>query len=151
MCNPCPRSLCNRSPRFIPCGFVPSHGWFFPLFGGVPQDHINQFHSRIIDGKMPPAFDRLAQLHVQALDRVRCVDHLPNLRRVTEERDHFLPIALPTLPDHRIFLPQATLLELLEPLPSHRRAFCPVDILQHLRHRLALFPTAKNHTVGTNL
>lgn len=100
---------------------------------------------------MPPVFDHLAQLHVQALDRVRCVDHLPNLRRVAEERDHFLPVALPTLPDHRIFLPQATLVKLLEPLPSHRRAFCPVDILQPLRHRLALFPTAKAQTVARQM
>lgn len=46
-------------------------------------------------GEMPACLDELAQLHVQALDHIGCVDRPPVARRKREVRRDLLPGALP--------------------------------------------------------
>jgi hypothetical protein len=59
---------------------------------------------------------RLAQLAIERLDRVRCVDHATDLGRKRQERGHVLPRVKPRLGDHREplipFLVEALELEL---------------------------------------
>lgn len=47
----------------------------------------------------------LAQLHVQALDGVGCVNHAPDVRREDEERRDVLPGPLPGGGDHWVLWP----------------------------------------------
>ena len=50
-------------------------------------------------------FDELAQLHIQASDRLRGVDHLAYVGRKRDDLDDAFSAAAPSLPDRRAFVP----------------------------------------------
>ena len=110
-----------------------------PFLRDVAQRQVEQFEDRLIVGKRAARFRHFAQRHVQRLNRVGRVDHLPNLRRVREERNHARPVAAPGLRNRgKLRIPLQA--KLSQSLFGFRFGRGGVDRLQVRRHFLALFP-----------
>src|SRR5918997_2212689 len=89
--------------------------------------------------------DGPAQLRVQRLDRVRCVDDPPDAFGKGEERNHEVPIAPPTLGDSGILAAPWTLCEGVERGLACLSISRAIDGPQCLRHTLAILPGGKIH------
>ena len=97
---------------------------------------------------MPLVADRLADLAVQALDRVGRVDDLADLRREREERNHLLPLAAPAGDDRWVLLAPGAFLEHAKGGRGGLGAGRRVDRLQILRDCFALLPGRELHRVA---
>src|SRR6516225_10470266 len=90
-----------------------------PVAGALVLDVADrqpqQLDDRVIVREVAPVLDDLAQLVVQALDRVRGVDDLPDLGRERQERGEPLPGALPGRDHARV-----AAAELHQPAPAAR-------------------------------
>src|SRR3954449_10054767 len=71
-----------------------------PLGVGLDDRQVDQLGRGLLVGEMPAGLDRLADLAMQALDRVGCVDGAAQLLGQGQERDHVLPGVAPG-PDGR--------------------------------------------------
>lgn len=110
-----------------------------PSLADVLHRKPNQFQHRFVRAKRSPRFRHLPQRVIQRLDRIRCVDHLANLFRVSEEWNDVIPILLPRFTDGRVALipPLAELLQLQSCFLFRRRR---VNLAQLCRNLLARFP-----------
>jgi len=88
--------------------------WPLPFRLDLPQCQVDQLDCRVIARKMSLVPDRLADLAMQALDRVGRVDDLADLRREREERDDLLPLAAPAGDDRWVLLAPGAFLERVE-------------------------------------
>src|SRR5215210_7089407 len=66
-----------------------------PLGVGLDDRQVDQFGRGLLVGEVPAGLDRLADLAVQALDRVGGVDRAAQLFGQRQERDHVLPGVAP--------------------------------------------------------
>src|ERR671913_1247751 len=89
--------------------------------------------------------DGPAQLRVQRLDCVRCVDDPPDAFGKGEEWNHEVPIAAPTLGDSGILAAPWTLCEGVERGLACFGISRAIDGPQCLRHTLAILPGGKIH------
>ena len=96
---------------------------------------------------MALVMDGLANLAVQALDRVGRVKDFSDLRGEREERDDLLPLTAPTGGDGRVLLAPGALLEVVQHRSGGWRTGRRIDRSQGLRDGLALLPRRKLHRV----
>src|SRR5438105_8379456 len=85
-------------------------GLFGPLAGPLVLDVADrqpqQLDHRLVVGEVPAVLDDLAELVVQALDRVRRVDDLADFRRERQERGEPFPGAFPGRHHARVAVPE---------------------------------------------
>ena len=93
----CPAAVVERS---LPSGRVAGHVRAVGV--RVADDQVEHLERTELIREMPPSSRRLAEPGVRALDRVRGVDDLADLRREPEERGELLPRDAPEPNDRRI-------------------------------------------------
>src|SRR5271169_2447905 len=94
---------------------------------------------------MSSGSDGAAQLRIQRLDGIRCVDDPSHAFGESEERNHELPVAAPALRDCRIFYAPRTLRKGIEGSLTGSSIGCAIDRTQRLRQALAILPGGKIH------
>lgn len=107
-----------------------------------PDRQIDQLLGGILGGERAPRLDRFPDHPVQALNRVRGIDHPADFRAEGEERNHLLPGPAPGLGDRGI-LPAPDLIEGLQRVPGRLGGLGAVDLAQLGRDRLAVLPGAE--------
>src|SRR3954470_22515580 len=75
-----------------------------PLGVGADDRQVDELGGGLLVGKVPAGLDRLADLAVQALDRVGRVDRASELVGEREERGHVLPAGAPGVDGRRVAL-----------------------------------------------
>src|SRR6266566_922740 len=70
-----------------------------PAAADVAHAEVEQLQQRVVVGEVPTVLRDLAQLVVDALDRVGGVEDVADLGREREERDHVFPVVTPELDD----------------------------------------------------
>ena len=93
----CPAAVVERS---LPSGRAAGHVRAVGV--RVADDQVEHLERTLLIREMPPSSRRLAEPGVRALDRVRGVDDLADLRREPEERGELLPRDAPEPNDRRI-------------------------------------------------
>src|SRR3954452_16523484 len=73
-----------------------------PFGVGLDDREVDELGGALFVGEVPAGLDRLADLAVQALDRVGGVDGAAQLVGQREERDHVLPGVAPDLDGRRV-------------------------------------------------
>src|SRR4051794_3792606 len=73
-----------------------------PLGVGLDDREVDELGRGLFVGEVPAGLDRLADLAVQALDRVGGVDRASELVGQREERDHVLPTGAPRADRRRV-------------------------------------------------
>jgi len=111
--------------------------WFiasFQCLTGRPQSAVilrgsqpDQLAGRVVAGEMPAGLDDLADLGVDAFDRIGRVDHPADLRRKGEERDHPVPRPAPSSDHDGEFPAPCALLELVQGRLGSLRADGAID------------------------
>src|SRR5579859_5708730 len=94
---------------------------------------------------MASGSDGSAQLRVQRLDGVRCVDNFADTFGEREERNDKVPVAAPALRDRRILLAPRTLCEGIEGGLADLGIGRALDGPKRLRDVLAILPGGKIH------
>ena len=112
-----------------------------PISGYVAQSEPDQLAGRFGGGEMAARFYDFTQLGVDALDRVRSVNHAPHRRWEREERNHIGPSATPRSDYGREFLTPRPSLENRQLALGRFRANGGVNGLDRRSQRLALLPT----------
>src|ERR1700722_1739563 len=92
---------------------------------------------------MTSGSDGPAQLGVQRLDGVRCVDNFAHAFGEREERNDKIPVAAPALRDRRILLAPRTLCEGIEGGLADLGVGRAIDGPKRLRDVLAILPSGK--------
>ena len=110
-----------------------------PFLRDVAQRKVEQFEDHLVIRKRAASFRHFAERHVQRLNRVGRVNHLPNFRRVCEERNHSRPVAAPGLRyGGKLRVPLHA--KLSQSLFGFRFGRGGIDRLQVRGHFLAPFP-----------
>src|SRR5689334_19681477 len=125
--------------RELCLGYGPLPGRHSPFLLAAVQDQEQQLHGGFVVGKMASRPHRPAQLGVQGLNGVRCVDDPTHLVGKDVEWDDLAPRPPPALGDCRIFAAQRAVREGVQRSQTSRGVRRPVDILQRRRHGLAVF------------
>lgn len=92
-----------------------------------PDGQVDQLFCGVLRGERAPRLDRFPDHPVQALDRVRGVDHPADFRAEGKERDHLLPGTAPGLGDRGILLAPG-LIEGLQRVPGRLGGLSAVDV-----------------------
>src|SRR4029077_2855589 len=100
---------------------------------------------------MASGSDGPAQLGVQRLDGVRCVDKFADAFGEREERNDKVPVATPALRDRRILLAPRTLCEGIEGARSDLAIGSAIDGWQRLRDVLAILPSGEIHGMANQV
>ena len=130
---------------------MPFPGWVFPLCRDVPQRQVDQLRGRLVAGEMPLVANRLADLAVQALNRVGRVQDLADLRREGEKRDHLLPAPAPTVHHGRVAFPVGAGFEPIQLCRSGLGRGRRVNDLQRLGQRFSFLPGGELQRVANEM
>ncbi len=95
----------------------------------APDRQVDQLLGRVLGGKRPPGLDRLPDDTVETFNRVRCMDHSPDLGAEGEERDDLLPGPAPGLGDRGV-LPAPVRVEGLQRVPGRFGGLGDIDLAQ---------------------
>ena len=130
---------------------MPRDGWILPARRDVSQRKPDQFGRRLVIWEVPLVSNALADLTVQAFDRVGGVEDFADLHREHEEGDHRCPIPAPRLRNSWIFLTPRSDIKRLEFAAGGVRILGTVDGLECRSHRFALFPRRKLQRVANQM
>jgi transposase len=133
--------------RHLSFGSLPLNRRIFPARLHLAQHQPDEFGRRLLAGKMPADSHRLADLGVEAFDRVGGVKDFSDFRGEGEERNHLLPVAPPALRDRRIFLSPRAAGEILQPFTCDGGRFRLVDWFERCRDRSVFLPRGELHRI----
>ena len=95
----------------------------------APDRQVDQLLGRVFRREGAPGLDRFSDDPIEAFDRIRGVDHAPDLGAEGEERDDLLPGPAPGLGDRGV-LPAPVRVEGLQRVPGRFGGLGDIDLAQ---------------------
>jgi hypothetical protein len=102
-------------------------GLRFPFLLDVAERQAEQFARRLVMREVAARLDHFPNLHVEAFDRVRGVEHPADVERIGQGRPNASPVAFPDGPDGRMPLAERTLTEARQGRTGRRLAGRLID------------------------